>query len=105
MRQCQGVGAGGEALANIYSSRVKKSFSAMYLLITPVCSSACQTIRSSLFSYTQSTLRPPEVHVRTIHFNVNAQFAWGLRELIICMPCMHVGAKIVHVYVQLYVLV
>ena len=59
----------------------------------------------------QSTLRPPEVHIRTIHFNVNARFVWRLWVLMICMPCtwgqkydmhaVHVGAKIVHVYVQL----
>ena len=35
----------------------------------------------------QPTLRPPEVHIRTIHFNVNARFAWCLWELMICMPC------------------
>ena len=34
----------------------------------------------------QSTLRPPEVHIRTIHFYVNAQFAWRLWGLMICMP-------------------
>ena len=35
----------------------------------------------------QSTLRPPEVHILTIHFNVNAWFAWRLWELMIYMPC------------------
>ena len=36
----------------------------------------------------QSTLRPPEVHIRAIHFNVNARFVWRLWGLMICMPCM-----------------
>ena len=41
-----------------------------------------------VFSYKQSTLRPPEVHICTIHLiNVNAQFVWHLWGLMICMPC------------------
>jgi hypothetical protein len=48
----------------------------------------------------QSTLRPPEVH---IHFNVNVRFAWGL--WVNDTHAVHVGAKIVHVDVQLYLLV
>ena len=35
----------------------------------------------------QSTLRPLEVHICTIHFNVNTRFVWHLWGLIICMPC------------------
>ena len=48
-------------------------------------------------------LRSLEVHTCTIHFNVNVQFAWHLWRLM--MHALHVGAKIMHVYVQLYLLV
>ena len=46
----------------------------------------------------QSTLRPPEVHIRAIHFNVNARFVWHLMG-VNDMHAMHVVLKIVHVYV------
>ena len=51
----------------------------------------------------QSTLRPPEVHIRTVHFNVNARFVWCLWG-VNNMHAVHVGAKMVYVYVQPHLL-
>ena len=34
----------------------------------------------------QSMLRPPEVHTRYVHFNVNARFVLRLWGLMVCMP-------------------
>ena len=53
----------------------------------------------------QSTLRPPKVHIRTIHFEYQRAVCMGpmgVNDII--MHAVHVGAKIVHVYVQLYLL-
>ena len=34
----------------------------------------------------QSMLRPPEVHICTVYFNINVRFVWCLWGLMICMP-------------------
>ena len=54
--------------------------------------SYCTLLMPSTFScyseyLMQSTLRPPEVHICTIHFSVNVRFVWRLWGLILCMPC------------------
>ena len=40
------------------------------------------------YCHQQSTLRPPEVHIRTIHFNVNTRFVWRLWGLMIYIDCI-----------------
>ena len=76
----------------------QKSFSAQYAwfsrggshIIFPKLN-ACQSfplyIMSRMFFYhSQSTLRPPEVHTRYVHFKVNARFVLRLWGLMICVP-------------------
>ena len=71
------------------------------MVYTTLTLSGVYTIhRVYLHGRSQSTLRRPEVHIRAIHFNVNALFCMapmGVND----MHTMHVVLKIVHVYVWL----